>query len=88
MELCDSNLLNQLLTPVEPPRRSSPRMTRREPSETVYEASIAKSIRRRCRCGVCPRCQENARWERIFQEKFADPYYYSRPPRQDSSLNW
>lgn len=88
MELCDSNLLNQLLIPVKPSRRSSPRMTRRGPSETVYEAPVAKGIRRRCHCGVCPRCQEDARWERIFQEKFADPYYYSRPLRRASSLNW
>ena len=31
----------------------------------------------RCPCGVCPKCLEDARWERIFQEKFADPDYYS-----------
>src|SRR5262249_708953 len=33
----------------------------------------------RCQCGQCPACEENARWERIFNEKFADPDYYSRP---------
>ncbi len=33
---------------------------------------------RACECGTCPRCMENARWERIYQEKFADPDYYSR----------
>ena len=29
-----------------------------------------------CRCGVCRWCLDNARWERIFSEKFADPTYY------------
>jgi hypothetical protein len=44
---------------------------------------------RRCRCGNCLACQDNARWERIFQEKFADPDYYKRRlQRRDSSLNW
>jgi len=30
----------------------------------------------RCQCGQCRNCQENARWERIFQEKFANADYY------------
>jgi hypothetical protein len=30
----------------------------------------------RCHCGQCRNCQENARWERIFQEKFANADYY------------
>jgi len=29
-----------------------------------------------CRCGKCQSCLDNARWERIFNEKFADPTYY------------
>ncbi len=42
----------------------------------------------RCKCGLCPKCRDNARWERIFQEKFADPNYYAlRPVRQSSSLD-
>ena len=32
----------------------------------------------RCKCGLCHQCLDNARWERIFAEKFADPDYYSR----------
>lgn len=44
---------------------------------------------RRCRCGQCASCIDNARWERIFQEKFADPEYYNRPlSGNGSSLNW
>ena len=30
-----------------------------------------------CKCGQCRQCQENARWERIFAKKFADPDYYT-----------
>src|SRR4051794_13723067 len=30
----------------------------------------------RCRCGKCRQCLDDARWERIFNEKFADPNYY------------
>lgn len=43
---------------------------------------------RRCSCGECRSCADNARWEAVFQQKFADPHYYSlREPRQGSSLN-
>ena len=27
--------------------------------------------------GTCLSCRDNAKWERIFAEKFADPTYYS-----------
>src|SRR5579863_1830437 len=30
----------------------------------------------RCQCGSCQRCLDNAKWDRIFNEKFADPGYY------------
>ena len=33
----------------------------------------------RCQCGQCRQCLDNAKWERIFAEKFADPYYYTDP---------
>ena len=43
----------------------------------------------RCSCGLCRSCREDQRWNQIFQEKFADPDYYSvRPVRQGSSLGW
>ncbi len=41
--------------------------------------------KRRCACGVCRDCVENARWERVFAEKFADPDYYQRRPISFSS---
>ena len=37
-----------------------------------------KDRRMRCNCGQCRRCLEDARWERIFAKKFADPDYYKR----------
>lgn len=40
---------------------------------------------RRCNCGACATCQDNARWERIFAEKFEDPYYYSDLPLRHAS---
>ena len=43
---------------------------------------VSRSSRRHqrkiCRCGHCRECLDNARWERIFAEKFADPAYYTR----------
>jgi hypothetical protein len=39
-------------------------------------ASGRKRQNSRCRCGQCRMCADNARWERVFQEKFADPDYY------------
>ena len=41
--------------------------------------TAARRRRRLCRCGKCGTCKDNARWERIFQEKFADPEYYRQP---------
>lgn len=42
---------------------------------------------RECSCGACARCIDNARWNRIFNEKFADPSYYgSLAVRHNSSL--
>ena len=38
-----------------------------------------------CHCGDCATCLDNARWERIFREKFADPSYYNRQQGRNSS---
>ena len=42
-------------------------------------AQTRAAVRRsgRCACGVCRRCLDDARWERIFKERFADPGYYT-----------
>ena len=57
------------------PRKAPPAPLRVDP---VPQARLARSRRAsgRCRCGQCRNCQENARWERIFQEKFANSDYY------------
>ncbi len=59
----------------EPRKAIAPPPARMEP---VAQANPAKSRRAsgRCQCGQCRNCQENARWERIFQEKFANSDYY------------
>jgi hypothetical protein len=33
-----------------------------------------------CRSGKCRECLESVRWDRLFQQNFVDPYYYSRRP--------
>ena len=44
---------------------------------------------RRCSCGRCAMCLDNAKWERVFNEKFADPNYYkAASTRGGSSLSW
>ena len=43
-----------------------------------HVAPLVRDRRMRCKCGQCPQCLDNARWERIFAEKFADPNYYTR----------
>jgi hypothetical protein len=40
------------------------------------EGRVATSRQRRCTCAVCPNCVDEARWERIFNERFATPDYY------------
>jgi hypothetical protein len=35
-----------------------------------------KDRRAQCRCGMCRQCLDNARWERIYDERFADASYY------------
>jgi len=50
---------------------------------------LVQSVRRPrvCQCKVCERCLDNARWDRIFNEKFADPTYYGKlTVRHNSTL--
>jgi hypothetical protein len=49
------------------------------PSAIPVKAQSAQpGVERRqyCRCSECKWCRDNARWDRIFAEKFADPNYY------------
>jgi hypothetical protein len=73
-----------------PPRgQAKPKSTRkaaRAREELALESS-RPTPRARCRCGSCRKCEEDARWERIFIEKFADPMYYAeRVPSLGSPL--
>jgi hypothetical protein len=79
MELADPRLISQLLTkarsdkPLGSRRSTGSRMrkTTVSPDERVYQPPAYKT--RRFRCGLCPKCEDNARWERIFAEKFPTP---------------
>jgi hypothetical protein len=61
------------------PRRQKP----------AIQQPIRRSSSTRCSCGVCVTCHDNARWERVFNEKFADPEYYQpRAFKRGSSLSF
>lgn len=75
VELTHPNIVHTLLSAVH--------QHQAKPAETP------RKRRARCHCGVCTLCVDNARWETIFNAKFADPdYYKSRPVRGGSSLDW
>jgi excisionase family DNA binding protein len=82
IELADPKSIEGSLR-TEPPARSP----RSRVNNTVYTAPAGQLKKKalRCRCGSCPTCQDGARWERIFQEKFADPDYYTRRVQRDGS---
>jgi hypothetical protein len=60
--------------PSPTPRRIPSPAPRVEPAP--QERPKSRRASGRCQCGQCRNCQENARWERIFQEKFANSDYY------------
>jgi hypothetical protein len=80
VELCDSDILQTLLADLAQTTSKKPSVRAAEKENPGLPAASAASARkaasRQCKCGTCPRCAEDARWERIFREKFADPYYY------------
>ena len=61
--------------PQKPPKVMMPAPRRPEivPPQRVVKTRRSSGL---CQCGECRTCQENARWERIFQEKFANSDYY------------
>jgi len=62
----------------ETPRRTPAAAPVQANTDAMMQASSVRTRRSsgRCTCGQCRNCQENARWERIFQEKFANSDYY------------
>ncbi len=80
MELSDEKVLETLLQSWEREqikKAGRPAGARKRP---VLPESAPRAARRRCRCAKCGTCLDEARWERIFQEKFADPDYYTPKP--------
>ena len=81
VELSDSKEIAALLAAQKQAQRPQPTPRTRMAPRTAR--------RRRCHCGACYTCQENARWDKIFNEKFADPNYYKpQPVRHTSSLSF
>jgi hypothetical protein len=79
MELASQESIADLLQGVAQARAArSPRGGGR--SVAAGQSGNRATARRtpRCRCGRCRQCADDARWERIFVEKFADPDYYTR----------
>ena len=58
------------------------------PASAPRRTEAGKVQRRQCcQCGHCKWCLDNARWERVFNEKFLDPMYYGRlTVRHNSTL--
>lgn len=88
VELESPAVIAQLLMawPAPPSRRCPvPRAAALPPREEL--APKRRSRSRVCSCGECARCRDNARWNRVFEEKFADPSYYrGTVVRHNSSL--
>lgn len=82
LELADAATMAQLTE--SRPRAKAVRLRK----QVSAEAPVKRTKSRRCQCGKCRTCLDNARWELVFQQKFADPYYYAlHPPRHESSLS-
>ena len=80
VELSDSKEIAALL--------AAQKQTQRPPAPPRVRLVARTARRHRCHCGTCSTCAENARWEKIFNEKFADPNYYkAQPVRHTSSLS-
>ena len=87
MEMTDAAIMDLLR------KRSLPQVSKKSRARTAgvvppkpVEAVATTRRTTRCTCGHCATCQDEARWERIFREKFADPDYYRQMPRGRSSL--
>lgn len=87
MEIQDQVLIDFVVN--SGPIPSAPRKAAHRPRTALAKLPAAtRKASNRCTCQVCAICIDNARWERIFQEKFADPDYYSPPLRRDSCLKF
>ena len=88
MERYDRQLAVDAAQPSAGRRMPGPRMTSNWGTVESRAQAVAHK-RPSCHCGKCSMCIDEARWERIFAEKFADPSYYSGlVVRHSSSLNY
>lgn len=84
--------LDRPTTPGRPRRTGTSGNALRPPKgEKAFAKPVGlpKRLRRQgCGCGACQSCLENARWEKIFNERFADhSYYRNRGPQFSSPLS-
>ena len=78
MELADDRSIRDILNG-RPPR----------PRRVLVATSRPGRKTTRCKCGQCPQCLDDTKWERVFNEKFADPDYYTdRLGPRGCSLSW
>jgi hypothetical protein len=89
MNLTGPEVISFLLDRTQPTRRRrTPLYSRRQWASSEQSLPAERTPVRRCRCGACATCADNARWEEIFTRKFADPTYYSQQTlRHASPLN-
>jgi hypothetical protein len=85
VELTSQELIAALLLHAAHARPAEPQRGGRSPGASQPGNRAALRRRPRCQCGRCPQCLDDARWERIFAEKFADPDYYTRRQLRCSS---
>jgi hypothetical protein len=71
-------LLASIGQPEPGPRHRAPAIVKPKPVRPYKASGCARDC-------TCRTCSDNARWERIFQEKFADPGYYSTPTTRNGS---
>jgi hypothetical protein len=85
-ELSQGSVIEQLLAGSRMPAVA---VRSQSPGTSGHAIHLPKRLKMsRCHCGLCVRCVEEARWEKVFREKFADPTYYgNRPPRFSSPLS-
>lgn len=90
MELADSETIRSLRDSASPAGNPVKARRSRAHRGMFPDGNVPRVGRpRHCACGRCHTCLENARWERIFAAKFADPdYYRPQPVRFGSSLQW
>ena len=101
MDLATGKAVDELLSSMSRRRhvrkagKNSPTRANLESTVSANEAEcktppVRKSSR--CdsgKCETCARCLDNAKWDRVFNEKFADPNYYKgSQTRKGSSLSW